>query len=538
MSATTRRGFLTGAGGAVLGGAAVLAAPAAAGASALARGAESRTGTTVVTPGDVRYPGLVRGANQRFTGSPDSVHVVTNTREVVQAVSWAVAGGKRVSVRSGGHCYEDFVANDQVRVLIEMSQMNQVFFDSTHSAFAVEAGASLLDVYHTLFKGWGLVVPAGSCPSVGAGGFIPNGGYGPLSRSLGLAVDHLYGVEVVTVDASGRARVVLATRDDDGDLGDLWWAHTGGGGGSFGIVTRYLFRSLDGAAPAGSLLPPPPSEVLVRTVVWPWDTLDEAGFARLVGNFGSWHTANSAPDSPGRHLFAQLKLVNRSAGAVAMSVQVDATVKDAQALIDGFVSEVSTGVGAPLGRPAMRRPWHHALLWQGFSPPDPTVMRFKIKSAYMRTAFPGDQVQALYRNLTLDDNTNEGTLVIVSSYGGRINAVDPAATATNARDSIMKLQYVALWQDQADDGANIGWVRGIYADVYSETGGVPVPNDVTDGCYIGYPDVDLGDPEWNGSDVPWNALYFGDNYARLRSAKAAWDPGDVFRHAQSIRLPD
>ena len=539
MSGTTRRGFLSGAGGALLGGAAVLASPApAATAPALVARSDSASTTAVVTPGDVRYPGLIRGSNQRFVGSPDNIHVVTDAAHVTRAVDQALAEDKRISVRSGGHCYENFVANDQVRVLIDTSRMNQVYFDETHSAYAIEAGATLLDAYHSLFKGWGVVVPAGSCPSVGAGGFVPNGGYGPLSRSLGLTVDHLYGVEVVTVDTHGQAHKVLATRDDNGDLGDLWWAHTGGGGGSFGVVTRYLFRSPDGAAPEGALLPPPPPEVLIRTVVWPWDTLDETGFARLVANFGSWHAANSAPDSPGRHLFAQLKLVNRSAGVVAMSVQVDASTQNARTLLDEFVSQVSSGVGTPLGQPAMLRPWHHALQWQGFNPPDPSVLRFKIKSAYMRASFPDEQVQALHQNLTADGNTNDGTLVIISSYGGRINAVDPAATATAARDSIMKLQYVALWENGADDDVNIGWVRDIYSNVYSATGGVPAPNDVTDGCYIGYPDIDLGDAQWNSSPTPWNTLYFGENYARLQKAKATWDPGDIFRHTQSVRLPD
>ncbi|MCF4123366.1 FAD-binding oxidoreductase [Antribacter sp. KLBMP9083] len=530
MSKTTRRGFLMGAGGAVLGGAA-LAAPAPAVAS-VAR-PKPAGGAVVVVPGDVRYPGLVRGANQRFVGSPGRVVIPGRADDVVQLVGEAVSGGRRVGVRSGGHCYESFVANDEVRDLVDMSRMCAVGYDQDHGAFSVGAGATLGTTYRSLFTGWGLAVPAGSCPSVGVGGFVPNGGYGPLSRRHGLTADHLYGVELVVVDASGTPRVVLATRDDSGALGDLWWAHTGAGGGSLGIATRYLFRS-----PAGSAkpLPEPPAEVLLRTVVWPWSTLDEGAFVRLVTNFGAWHEANSAPGSPGCDLFAQLKLLSSNAGVVAMSVQVDAGVSGAEDLLDRFVAEVSAGVGTPVGAPAMRRPWHHALQWDGFNPSNPTVMRFKIKSAYMRSGFPPEQATALWRNLSVPGPAAGTTLVSISSYGGRINAVDPSSTATVARDSIMKLQYIGLWERGADDAALLDRVRTTYADVYSATGGVPVSDDVTDGCYIGYADADLNDPTWNTSGVPWHSLYFGSNYGRLQRAKRAWDPRDVFRHAQSIRL--
>jgi FAD/FMN-containing dehydrogenase len=62
-----------------------------------------------------------------------------------------------------------------------------------------------------------------------------------------------------------------------------------------------------------------------------------------------------------------------------------------------------------------------------------------------------------------------------------------------------------------------------------------VPGEVVDGCYVNYPDADLSDPMWNTSGVPWHGLYFKDNYARLQRAKSAWDPGEVFRHRQSVR---
>jgi FAD/FMN-containing dehydrogenase len=73
--------------------------------------------------------------------------------------------------------------------------------------------------------------------------------------------------------------------------------------------------------------------------------------------------------------------------------------------------------------------------------------------------------------------------------------------------------------------------------VFAETGGVPVPNERSEGALINHPDADLADPAWNTSGVPWHAMYYQDNYARLQRVKAKWDPRNVFHHALSIRLP-
>ena len=88
-----------------------------------------------------------------------------------------------------------------------------------------------------------MTIPAGESPDLGVGGHVLGGAFGFLCRQHGLAADHLYGVEVVVVDETGTARSVVATREPSDPNRELWWAHTGGGGGNFGIVTRYWFRS-------------------------------------------------------------------------------------------------------------------------------------------------------------------------------------------------------------------------------------------------------------------------------------------------------
>lgn len=83
----------------------------------------------------------------------------------------------------------------------------------------------------------------------------------------------------------------------------------------------------------------------------------------------------------------------------------------------------------------------------------------------------------------------------------------------------------------------LAWVRAFYRELFADSGGVPVPGEVCDGAMINHPDVDLADPEWNTSGVPWSALYYKDNYPRLQRVKARWDPRNVFHHALSIRPP-
>ncbi|WP_399083341.1 FAD-binding oxidoreductase [Streptomyces sp. BBFR2] len=508
-----------------------------------------------VTDTDRQYPDLISGFNQRYTAAPEAVRLVTSTEEVIAAVQDAVHHGKRLSVRSSGHCYENFVHHPQVRVLLDMSQMHDIRYDPELNAIAIGAGATNLQAYRTTYPKWGVVAPTGFCYSVAMGGHVSGGAWGPLCRTHGLVVDHLYAVEVVVVDAAGRARAVLATREADDPHRDLWWAHTGGGGGNFGVVTRYWFRSpgATGRDPR-ELLPRPPAELLVNAVSWPWAELSREEFCRLVQNYARWHVAHSAPDSPQRALMSQLVLNHRAAGQIGMVALVDASAPGAEQILADYLKELGDGIDVTPGAmtadmgelPALpqfaqarRLPWLHAVRMLGTTNGvlnDPTL-RAEYKSSYMRAPFPRSHLAALHTHLTRDDLHNPNLNVLLTSYGGRINAVDPAATAIPHRRAAFKMLWQAFWNDPADDDTYIGWARDSYREVYADTGGVPVPGEVTDGCYVNYPDIDLGDPRFNTSGVPWHDLYYKANYPRLQQIKKRWDPRDVFRHAQSVTLP-
>ncbi|MFI6422856.1 FAD-binding protein [Streptomyces sp. NPDC050842] len=492
-----------------------------------------------IEPGDARYENLVQGYNHRFTGRPERVCLPVGTDEVVAAVGDAVAAGKRIAVRSGGHCFEDFTASPDIEVLLDLSQLNTIAHDPRRRAIEIGAGATLGEVYRTLFKRWGVTIPGGTCFDVGAGGHVMGGGYGHLSRRDGLVVDHLYAVEVVVVDESGRARAVVATAADDDPHRELWWAHTGGGGGNFGVVTRYWLRTpgVESDDP-GALLPKAPARVFKRTVMWPWDGMSEDAFGTLLDNYCAWYENNDDAGSPAAGLWSNLVATHRASGMFGMTVVIDHDGPDAEAVFTEQYEAVVKGVGVePVVHTREVVPWFSSWMPSYTFPNDPKG-RYKDKSGNLRKGFTERQRRVLYRYLTDPGRSNPTTCVVIAGYGGKVNTVSPQATATVQRDSILKVVYsCGVWQSKDEDEANIAWLRRFYREVYAESGGVPVPGDVSSGAYIGYPDADLADPAFNSSGVDWPRIYYGDNHPRLQQVKRAYDPRDVFRHSLSIALP-
>nr|WP_233841828.1 BBE domain-containing protein [Streptomyces microflavus] len=431
--------------------------------------------------------------------------------------------------------------------------MNAVEYDYRRRAFVVEAGARLYNVYEALYKGWGVTLPGGICHSVGIGGHVAGGGYGLLSRAHGLVVDHLLAVEVVVVDARGRVRTVIATRHEDDPNRDLWWAHTGGGGGNFGLITRYWFRSpgATGSDP-GKQLVNPPKRVIAHSFDVPWSKLTEAKFTRLMKNVGSWHEHNSGPESPYRHLSSLFNVNSRAHGRLSLYTQIDADIPDARRLLDDYLAAVMAGVGIkpvattkPSGELAAmpgfleprELPWLAAARMVGA--PDPVganpEARVGLKSAYYKKNFTDHQVATFWKYLSDPTLTGVDSTLVVLSFGGRINSVAEEATSSAQRSSVIKVIFQNIWAFEKDDDRFMRWIRAFYEDTYQHTKGVPAIDDVTDGCYINYPDMDLADPQYNTSGVPWYTLCYKDNYPRLQRVKRRWDPSDFFRHSMSVR---
>jgi aclacinomycin oxidase len=347
----------------------------------------------------------------------------------------------------------------------------------------------------------------------------------------------LYAVDVVTVDESGRAGRVVATRESSDPHRDLWWAHTGAGGGNLGIVTRYWFRSPDatGSDPA-TLLPRAPSSIATFTTEWPWQNLDRTAFQRLLANHGRWSEQNSGADSPTASLWTLLIAQRPQVGKVVLR-GVSTAGDAAEQQMQDYLAFVSDGVQAPPPpRPELTR-----MAWLDFAlNPFPELfgmppggVSVKVKDALLRKRLTDDQLGIAYDHLTRADDVMGGMLGL-ATYGGRVNAIAPDATASAHRHAIFDLACSTGWIDPAAEEQNLAWVRAFYRDLFGSTGGVPVPGDAYDGALINHPDVDLADPAWNRSGVPWHTIYYGSNYPRLQQIKRRWDPLNVFRHALSI----
>jgi aclacinomycin oxidase len=387
-----------------------------------------------------------------------------------------------------------------------------------------------------LFDSWRTVLPLGEHPRLGMGGHVVGGAFGFLCRQHGLAADHLHAVEVLTVDRAGAVRCVTASREPSDPNRELWWAHTGEGGGNFGLVTKYWFRSANasGSNPA-TLLPRAPESVATLRAEWNWNDIDRSALIRLFTQCGTWAEQNCAPDSPAASLFTLLIARRRQVGMIVVRTVSTAGAAAEQQLTNYFETIRD-------GLPAVRPEIAHQT-WLGFALnpfPDlfaepPGGVRTKVKDAMLKKRFTEHQLAVAYDYLTRSDFDVMGGIFGLATYGGRVNSVAPGATAAAQRRSILDAACSAGWLNASEDERHLAWIRRFYRDLFSDTGGVPVPGEAYDGALINHPDVDLADPAWNTSGVPWSTLYDHEHYARLQTIKARWDPRNVFRHALSIR---
>ena len=289
--------------------------------------------------------------------------VVADTDQVVNAVDAVVASGKKLAVRSGGHCTEGLVDDPAVQCVIDLGQMDSVDYDRRSAC--IRRGRRGDDRSCVPSAGYevGRDLAGGSCTGVGMGGHVTGGGFGPLSRLHGQLCDHLYAVETVVVDANGKAKAVTATRDEHDPHRDLWWAHTGGGGGNFGVATKFWFRGRDGQGDDPTLLlPKRPSGYTMASVAWRWADLDEESFTTLVNNFMGWCERNSSPGSPAASVYGNLVLFRKEFGVVTLTGQVDPAQPQSSEALDTYFAEVTANV--PNGMKTTRddAPWQYTTL--------------------------------------------------------------------------------------------------------------------------------------------------------------------------------
>ena len=507
---------------------------------------------STVTRDDSRYPALRRGRNARFPLTDAEgvarVELCETPDDVAAALQRAVNNGLRPTVRSGGHCYEDFVVNNPGGVLLDVSKLNTVG-PAPGGGYQMGPGAMLGDIYTQLFQQAQVTIPAGSCYTVGAGGHISGGGYGLLTRQQGLTIDMLTGVDILTVQANGKVVPVHADRHKNADL---FRALRGGGGANFGAVTNFYFEKL----------PPAPKQLSSAGVGFPWESMTEEKFIQIAQTYGDYFaTRGTEPDT--WPMFNAMGLTHRSPNG---SINVSATWHDMDgtnnlsvpsAFLDLFLKcDGASSVEDPQAtahQPPSRfrqspcvagqhryntAPWLDATVSHSGGTGGYGTTRGKYKSCYMKKNFTTAELKRIYAWLNRDiPGVNTGYVIAVDSYGGAANKPHLAhETAVPQRSSVMKLQYQMYWQDPAEDEARLKYFDEMYTDIYSAnvTGkyaGTPFHGDYYEGCYINYPDENMTRYDF------WPELYYGTGglYPFLRKVKKKYDPNNIFHNSMTIR---
>ena len=170
-----------------------------------------------------------------------------NSADVAAAVNFARTHRLRLVLKGGGHSYLG-ASNAPDSLLIWTRAMRSVEHHDRfvprggdgridpEPAVSVGAGAIWLDAYEAVTTRAGRYVQGGGCTTVGVAGLVQGGGFGSFSKGFGSAAASLLEAEVVTAD--GAVRIANAVRNPD-----LFWALKGGGGGTFGVITRLTLRT-------------------------------------------------------------------------------------------------------------------------------------------------------------------------------------------------------------------------------------------------------------------------------------------------------
>lgn len=166
---------------------------------------------------------------------PMAYLIANDVSDVQNAVICCQLLNIRLVPRSGGHSIVKNSFGDSNSLVIDLKRFNRVSPDPIQMSCEVGPGALAAFVTYTLWKEGEFMIPVGICPTVGLGGLALGGGYGYYTRIFGLTSDNL--LELEMVDATGKLLLINNSTNED-----LFWALRGGGGGSFGIVTKLKFR--------------------------------------------------------------------------------------------------------------------------------------------------------------------------------------------------------------------------------------------------------------------------------------------------------
>lgn len=431
---------------------------------------------TLLVPKDANFEKYQISFNKRVMKTPLVRALVSTPEAVAACLQWARDNKVPLAFRCGGHSYEGF--SQSTGIVIDTRPMNQYEFSGDD--FTVGAGQTLGNIYQTL-TARGLVIPAGTCPTVGVTGHTTGGGYGMLARPLGLACDSLTGVDMVLADG----KQVFASESQNSDL---FWAVRGAGGGNFGVVTKLYFHAhqVKSATVFGVSWNVQPGVAAVIMKAWQqWAPNASKQITSLL-------KTSKAQDGSIR-----LRFVGQSIGTeTALRAELNTLIKLRQP--DKFTLETKSMMDA------IR---HFA----GSDTSTPSVY-MKGKSDYLKAVMSDEGIAQFLKQLPaapLD--------VLFDSYGGTIrNKSDTDTAFAHRENTVSSLQYYSEWSKPADTDARLAMMRTFHKAMRPYMSG---------GAYVNYCDLDIEN---------YARAYWGANLERLQTIKAQIDPENFFRHAQSV----
>ncbi|MDT5099551.1 MAG: hypothetical protein QOC76_3288 [Mycobacterium sp.] len=441
----------------------------------------------LVRPGDPNYVTSSAGWDQLFTHYPMVIVFAQETRDVVNALTWARQNDVALRVRSGRHCLEGWNNVDN-GIVIDVSEMKGAKIDTVAGTAIVGAGLNQMEAVTALGKE-GLAAPTGTEGTVGLVGATLGGGFGLLSRPFGMASDNLMAAEIVVGSGADGAKAISVDEKNDPDL---MWALRGAGNGNFGIVTSLTYKVH------------PLPQVAYVTATWP-------GLNNVQAVFDAWQT--SAPNTDDR-LTSQMEVHPDS--VLLFGVLASGTEAEARQLLAPLLSIGKPEVAVKIG------PW--AEIYSGFQIPTPREpANLKFFSQYITESFPAEAIDIVRSFMAKAPSPDCN--YFIQPFGGRVKVSEPSGGSAYAHRAA---------NFYGEIGA--GWgTRG---------GGVPAHNDpvtitaqawiaefsqalrpYVNGAYVNVPNVGMSD---------WEKAYWGPNVKRLRGIKARYDPTNVFNFEQSI----
>ena len=440
----------------------------------------------VLLPGEASFDEARSIWNAMIDRRPAIILRCVGVADVRRGVAFARDNGLPLAIRGGGHNIGgSALCNDGV--VLDLSQMKSVRIDPTARRASVEPGATLRDFDHET-QAFGLATPLGINSTTGVAGLTLGGGFGWLSRRYGMTVDNLVSADVVTAEGE----LVHASADSHEDL---FWAIRGGGG-NFGVVTRFEFA----LHPVGPL-------VYGGLVVLPIDQARDALLKYRAANAGMpqelsvWAVLRLAPPLP----FLPPEVHGKPVIVFAMCYT--GAVESGPSAVE-FVRAFGTPVGEHLG------PMPYATWQQAFDPLLTPGARNYWKSHNL-DEIPDGLIDALLN--AIDNLPSPQCEIFFGQIGEQTQRVPVGATAYPSRDTLYAMNVHGRWDDASDDERCIGWARAFFDAAAPFALGSVYVNFMT---------------EEEGGRV---ADAYGPNYQRLVAVKNRYDPHNLFRHNQNIR---